>query len=55
MVSDIGGQALFLVLLLILPIAALVARRLPIGTPARYAATWLAIFLVAFIIVREFT
>ena len=55
MVNDNVGTALVMALVLILPISALAARRLPLATTAKYAAAWVAIFLVALLIVREFT
>lgn len=53
--SDEAGQALLYAVLLILPIAALAARRLPLGTTLRYALAWIAIFLIATILVASFT
>lgn len=54
-VSDTGMQALLLAAMLILPIAALTARRLPLSTTVKYAGAWLAIFLTGILIVRIFT
>ena len=54
-VSDETGQALLYAVLLILPISALAARRLPLGTTLRYALAWIAIFLIATILVASFT
>lgn len=39
-----GFQAFYLALLLVLPISALVARRMPIGDLARMVLGWVAIF-----------
>lgn len=41
----------YYLILLILPLSALMARRLPIGQVARMALAWLAIFLVALLVV----
>ena len=45
------GNALYLALLLILPVSSLVARRLPIGQVAKMALAWAAIFAVALLVV----
>lgn len=37
-------QALFYGLLLVLPLSALAARRVPIATVVRYAIAWIVIF-----------
>jgi aspartyl protease family protein len=50
-VSDRVFQALFIGLLLVLPISALVARRVPRSTIIRYAAIWVVLFGVALIAV----
>ena len=44
-------DALMIALLLTLPISALAARRLPIGSLARMALAWLAIFAAATLLV----
>lgn len=44
-------DALCLGLLLILPISALAARRLPVGDIVKMSLAWLAIFAVAFLLV----
>lgn len=44
---------LFYALLLILPLSALVARRMPIGQVAKMAAAWIAIFLVLLLVVAQ--
>lgn len=41
----------FMALLLILPISALAARRLPVGATVKMALAWLAIFVVAYLLV----
>lgn len=46
--SDTGFDYLYLVLLLVLPLSALAARRLPIGHTIKLALAWLAIFLALF-------
>lgn len=51
MTGDTGFSAVMLALMLILPLSALVARRLPIGPALRMAASWLAIFAVALLAV----
>ena len=45
------GQAIFLALLLILPLSALLARRMPLGRVALMAAAWVGIFAVGLVIV----
>lgn len=47
-----ASQMLYLGVLLVLPIAALLARRLPIGRTIRMALAWAAIFLFAFLAVE---
>lgn len=42
--SDTVFQALFYGLLLVLPLSALAARRVPAALVLRYAAAWIAIF-----------
>jgi hypothetical protein len=54
-VSERVGAALVLLLLLVLPLAALLARRLPTGTVLRYAAIWVAGFAILFGFVALFT
>lgn len=52
--SETGTMdVLFYLLLLILPLSALVARRLPIGQVAKMGAAWLAIFLVLLLVVAQ--
>jgi aspartyl protease family protein len=50
-VNGTGANALFLALLLILPLASLVARRLPLRSVVRMTLAWIAIFAVALVIV----
>ncbi|SEK37873.1 aspartyl protease family protein [Sphingomonas palmae] len=45
------GQALLYALLLVLPLSALAARRLPMNTLVLYAGAWMAIFGGAFVLV----
>lgn len=49
--GDTGFSALFYLLLLVFPLSALLARRLPIGSTLKMAAGWLAIFLTALVAV----
>lgn len=42
--TETGGDIAYLALLLILPVAALAARRLPLGTTLKIALAWAAIF-----------
>ena len=53
--SETAGYALMTALLLILPISALAARRLPLSTTVKYAGAWAAIFILGFLVVRQFT
>jgi hypothetical protein len=46
-----SGDALYYVLLLVLPVSALMARRLPVGQTVKMAAAWTAIFGILFLIV----
>ena len=52
MTGDRAATALFLVLALTLPLSALVARRLSLGRTTRLALIWLAIFVLAAVIVQ---
>lgn len=45
------GDVMLYVVMLLLPISALAARRLPIGETIKMALAWLAIFLLAFFVV----
>ncbi len=49
--NETGINALYLGLLLILPISALAARRLPIAQTFKLTLAWLAIFGVMFLLV----
>jgi aspartyl protease family protein len=46
-----GMNALFLALLLILPLSSLIARRIPLGRTIKMAAAWVAIFAAAMILI----
>jgi hypothetical protein len=54
-VSERVGSALILLLVLVLPLSALVARRMPGQTVLRYALAWGGVFLALFAIVTLFT
>jgi len=45
-------QALFYGLLLVLPLSALAARRMPVATVMRYAIAWIVIFGVGLLVVQ---
>lgn len=49
--NDDGFNAFYLALMLILPISALAARRLPIAQTLKMALAWVAIFAVMFLLV----
>ena len=49
--NDNGFNALYLALMMILPISALAARRLPIADGLKMALAWAAIFGVMFLLV----
>lgn len=49
--TDTALDGILYALLLILPVAALTARRLPIGATFKMALAWLAIFGTAWIVV----
>lgn len=53
--SEHIGQALILCLVLVLPLAALVGRKLPWSTTIRYALAWAGVFLLLYAIVALFT
>lgn len=55
LVSDTAVQALFYAMLLVLPLSALAARRVPIAMVARYAAAWFVIFGVALFLAYSFS
>ncbi|PTS76587.1 hypothetical protein DBR17_14505 [Sphingomonas sp. HMWF008] len=46
-----GFDALYLALMLILPVSALAARRLPLGQTVKMALAWVVIFAVMFLLV----
>lgn len=46
--------AVFLVMALALPLSALLARRIPLGTTAKMALAWIAIFAVCAILVSQY-
>jgi len=48
-------QALFYGLLLVLPLSALAARRMPVATVMRYAIAWMVIFGVGLLTVQALT
>lgn len=45
------GDVVLYAAMLLLPISALIARRLPVGQMAKMALAWLAIFLLLFFVV----
>ena len=47
------AQAALLLLMLVLPLSALLARRPPLGTTLKMAAAWIAIFAVAAVVVTQ--
>lgn len=49
--NDQGASALFYVLILLLPLSALLARRQPLGRTAVMAAAWVGIFAVGLLLV----
>jgi aspartyl protease family protein len=49
--TDTGFDVFYLALMLILPLSALIARRLPIGSTVKMALAWIAIFAVLMIVV----
>lgn len=55
MSGDDWPSAIFYVLILLLPLSALLARRIPLGQTARMAAAWLGIFAVGLLIVTAAT
>jgi hypothetical protein len=54
-VSDRAGEALILAMLLILPISALAARRLPARQLMGYGVAWAAVFAVGVLLVSSLT
>lgn len=53
--SDAAVNALIMALVLLLPLSALAARRVPLSTTLKYAGAWIAIFAIGFLIVAQFT
>lgn len=53
--SERVGTGLILLLVLVLPLSALVARRMPVQTMLRYALAWGGVFFALFVIVALFT
>ena len=49
--SDDRFYAAYMALMLILPISALAARRLPVGNTVKMALAWFAIFGLVFVLV----
>lgn len=49
--NDDGMQIVYLVLVLLLPVSALAARRLPLGQTIRMALAWVAIFATLVVLV----
>ena len=49
--TDNGMDLVFYALVLILPISALAARRLPLGDTIKMALAWVAIFGILFVLV----
>lgn len=50
-----AGNVLIMLAVLILPVSALVARRVPLATTAKLAALWGAIFAIGWLIAARFT
>jgi len=50
-VSDAQAHALIAAVLIILPLSALLARRVPLGHTARMAAAWVAIFAAGLLVI----
>ena len=51
--SDQTGQAIIYALMLVLPLSALLARRVPIGATVKMALAWVAIFVVGLVLVAQ--
>ncbi len=49
--SGHAGQLLVYALLLVLPLSALLARKLPLAIVVRYAAAWIAIFGLGYMLI----
>lgn len=52
--NDLGIKVVVYALLLVLPLAALVARRPPLGRVALLAGIWIAIFVLALFVLAQF-
>ena len=48
-----AGDVVFYVLLLVLPLSALLAQRMPLGSTLKMAAAWVAIFVVALLLMSQ--
>ena len=53
MSGDRTAEIAFAGLVLVLPLSALIARRIPVGRMARMVAAWVAIFIVGLVIVGQ--
>jgi aspartyl protease family protein len=53
-VSDRGVEVMFYALLLVLPVAALIARKPPLRRVALLAGMWVAIFVLALLVLAQF-
>jgi hypothetical protein len=54
-VNDRLGQAVILLLVLILPLSALIARRVAGNTLMKYGFIWIAVFAILLFVVARFT
>jgi aspartyl protease family protein len=54
-VTDGSAQIIFYLVALILPLSALVARRLPAREVLKYALAWIAIFGLGYLLYVSFT
>ena len=53
--NDATARALILAVMLILPVSALVARRMPLSTTLKYALAWIAVFVLGYFLLSSFT
>lgn len=53
--SETSGAVLTLLVMLVLPVSALAARRVPVTTTVKYGALWCAILLTGWLIAAYFT
>lgn len=51
--SDDAGQILFYGIMILLPLSALIARRVPLGPTLKMAAAWIGIFIVGLVLVGQ--